>query len=157
MNPVRFEPSFINILYRSFEVSQSQVLSTLSHTPSETLKEFTESIIPFLEPISVLQNRTGLIMIPYTDTAQNTQFYIGEALIAEARVSIIGGSEGYGACLGYDLEQALAIALLDAALSGNIQTETILTFVHEQAALQAEADTALLRAVESTRAEMETF
>lgn len=138
-------------------LTQNEILSTLSHTNGESLKLFTESIIPFLEPINVLQNRTGLVMIPYTDMAQNTEFYIGEVLVAEARVRIADDFEGYGACLGYDLEQAIAIALLDAALTANIQTETIMTFIYEQAELQSETDTVLLRAVESTRAQMETF
>jgi len=137
--------------------TQSEYLSILSRAEVESLKLFADSIIPALEPIQVNQNRTGLVMIPYTDTAQNTQFYIGEALIAEARVTILNGTEGYGACMGYDLEQALAIALCDAALTAGVQTDSINAFVAQQAALQEEADDALLKAIESTRAEMETF
>ncbi len=138
--------------------TQSEYLSILSRAAVEPLKLFADTIIPALEPIQVKENRTGLVMIPYTDTAQNTQFYIGEALIAEARVTILNGAaEGYGACMGYDLEQALAISLCDAALTAGVQTDAIYTFIAAQATLQEEADDALLKAIESTRAEMETF
>ncbi len=137
--------------------SQSEYLSILSRTPADTLKFFADSIIPALEPIQVAYNRTGLVMLPYTDTAQNTIFHLGEVLIAEARVQIVGQVEGYGACLGQDVEQALGIALIDAAITANIEHAAILAFIAAQAHDQAESDADLLRAVESTRAEMATF
>ena len=66
-------------------------------------------------------------------------------------------SEGYGACLGRDLQQALAIALLDAALRADIETQKIQAFIAAQATQQHQADEDLLRQVETTRVEMETF
>jgi alpha-D-ribose 1-methylphosphonate 5-triphosphate synthase subunit PhnG len=76
--------------------------------------------------------------------------------MAEARVQL-DDQEGYGACLGRDLQQAIAIAILDAALQAGQQTETINAFLDRQAKQHAEADNTLLRKVESTRVEMETF
>lgn len=137
--------------------SQSTYLSILTHAPAESVKLFAESIMDHLGEITVLSNRVGLVMLPYTDTAHGTQFYLGEVLIAEARVQIAGGGEGYAAVMGHDLVQALGIALLDAALQANLETEKIAAFLHEHEQLQKAADEALLRAVESTRAEMETF
>src|SRR5579859_7845367 len=125
--------------------SQSDYLTILASTPAESVKELAESVIPSLEPIHVVYNRTGLVMLPGVDTAQGGVFYLGEVLIAEARVQIVNGVEGYGACMGYDLAQALAIALLDAALIAQIMAEPILRFVAEQAAKQAEADRMLLQ------------
>jgi alpha-D-ribose 1-methylphosphonate 5-triphosphate synthase subunit PhnG len=132
-------------------------LTTLTHAPPEAVKLLAESVIPHLEPINVLQSRTGLVMVPYTDSTQGTTFHLGEALIAEAHVEIANGVQGYAACLGRDLEQAMAVALLDAALTAGIERDRILAFVHEQARIQAEADDELLRQVEATRVEMETF
>jgi phosphonate C-P lyase system protein PhnG len=94
---------------------QSFYLSTLSRSPASEVKDFVDLLIPRLGEITVLSNRTGLVMVPMADTAQGTPFYVGEALIAEAHVRI-GQHEGYAACLGRDLEQALAIALIDAAI-----------------------------------------
>jgi alpha-D-ribose 1-methylphosphonate 5-triphosphate synthase subunit PhnG len=67
------------------------------------------------------------------------------------------GAEGYAACLGRDLEQALAIALLDAACAGGREIDRIAAFVAAQAAAQAAADEELSRQVERTRVELETF
>ncbi|HVO43853.1 MAG TPA: phosphonate C-P lyase system protein PhnG [Aggregatilineales bacterium] len=135
----------------------SQYLSVLSQAPADQVKALAEALIPSLEPITVLYDRTGLVMLPFTDTAQGDLFYLGEVLIAEARVRVVHEVEGYGACLGHDVEQALALALLDSALTAGIDTEPILSFLAAQAQAQAEADETLLRAVESTCAEMETF
>ncbi len=139
------------------DFAPSDILSILSRASAESTKLLADSLIPGLEPINVVYNRTGLVMLPYTDSAGGTIFHLGEVLIAEARIQIAAGVEGYGACLSLDLEQALAIALLDAALVAGISRKTILQYVSEQATAQADEDDALLRAVEATRAEMETF
>jgi alpha-D-ribose 1-methylphosphonate 5-triphosphate synthase subunit PhnG len=125
--------------------------------PAEAIKLFADEMIPHLGSITVLQNRTGLVMLPYTDSAQGTRFHLGEVLVAEAHVRLDSGIEGYAACVGRDLLQALAIALLDAALRAEIQIPAIEAFLIEQQIAQKEADEQLLRQVEATRVEMETF
>lgn len=132
-------------------------LSILSHAPAAQVKAFAEALIPELEPITVLENRTGLVMVPFSDTAQGATFYLGEVLVSEAQVRIASGAVGYGACLGRDLEWGMALALIDAALTAEIQAERIAAFIQSQFAQQAAADHEMLRAVESTRAELETF
>ncbi len=138
-------------------LSQSEYLSILTHTPAEQIKPIAESIIVSLGEVVVLTNRTGLVMLPYTDTASGTRFHLGEVLVSEARVRISGGVEGCALCIGRDLEQALAIALIDAALQAGIAQDLLSAFIDEQAALQRAADQALLSQVEATRVEMETF
>lgn len=137
--------------------SQSEYLTILTHAPAPAVKALAETVIPHLGSIRVLLNRTGLVMLPYTDTAQGARFHLGEVLVSESHVQIERGDQGYAVCSGRDLEQSLAIALLDAALTAQIMLDEILAFVAEQARAQAEADTALLRSVEATRVEMETF
>lgn len=136
---------------------QSEYLSLLTHTPAETIKLFADEIIPHLGNITVLKNRTGLVMLPYTDSAKGTRFHLGEVLVSEAHIQLENGIEGYAACTGRDLLQALAIALLDAALRANIQISTISAFLDAQREAQQQADKQLLRQVEATRIEMETF
>ncbi|NJM09164.1 phosphonate C-P lyase system protein PhnG [Candidatus Gracilibacteria bacterium] len=131
-------------------------LSVLARVPPAEIKAFVEELIPALEPIEVLVNRTGLAMLPMEEQVKGTTFYLGEVLLAEAHVRA-AGSEGYAACLGRDLEQALAIALLDAAQRGQVETDAIIDFVHLHAANQQAEDEALLRAVAATRVELETF
>jgi alpha-D-ribose 1-methylphosphonate 5-triphosphate synthase subunit PhnG len=138
-------------------MSQSHMLTTLTHAPADAVKLFADALIPDLGDVQVLVNRTGLVMLPYTDSAYGTRFHLGEVLVSESRVRIGQGAEGYAACLGRDLEQSLAIALIDAAAQAGVASEAIVRFVKEQAAAQQAADDLLLRQVEATRVELETF
>jgi alpha-D-ribose 1-methylphosphonate 5-triphosphate synthase subunit PhnG len=133
------------------------MLTTLTHAPADAVKLFADALIPDLGDVQVLVNRTGLVMLPYTDSAYGTRFHLGEVLVSESRVRIGQGAEGYAACLGRDLEQSLAIALIDAAAQAGVASEAIARFVKEQAAAQQAADDLLLRQVEATRVELETF
>lgn len=139
-------------------LNQSDVLSTLTQVPAETIKAFTEPMLDELGSISVLKNRTGLIMLPYRDTAQGELFHLGEVLVSEAHVKLQEhNSEGYAACLGRDLEQALAVAILDASLSAKQLVDPITEFFQAEKQKLADADETLLKQVEATRVEMETF
>ena len=137
-------------------MDQSTWLTVLARTPADALKPFVDGLIPMLPRVEVLESRTGLAMLPYTDTRAGTTFHLGEVLLAEGRVRL-DTHEGYGACAGRDLQQALAIAICDAALQGGLHEERIRTFLDEHARAQAEEDDLLRRQVEATRVEMETF
>ena len=149
--------------------SQSDYLSILSQAPAERIKPFVNDLIPELGEIEVIANRTGLVMLPYTDSVKGAVFHLGEVLVAEAHIRLggvsksNGGTEGYGSVLGRDLQQALAVALLDGALqhtTGEIGAETIQkieNFVQAEAEEQQAAQEELLKQVEATRVEMETF
>jgi alpha-D-ribose 1-methylphosphonate 5-triphosphate synthase subunit PhnG len=137
---------------------QSDYLSILTFAPADEVKRFTENILDDLGQISVLQNRTGLVMLPYRDTAQGSAFYLGEVLVAEAHVRLESHNvEGYAVCTGRDLEQALAISLLDAAIQAGVEKTRIESFVLEQQQRQQINDDTLFKQVESTRVVMETF
>lgn len=137
--------------------TQSEYLTILSHAPADAVKQLAEAVIPDLGGITVLQNRTGLVMLPYIDSAEGTQFHLGEVLISEAHIRLDNDAEGCGMCLGRDLEQAMALAVLDAALTARVQWGEITAFVAAQAEAQRQADETLLRQVQATRVEMETF
>src|SRR5262249_25920817 len=137
-------------------MDRGERLSVVCNTPADELKQFVDGILPALGPVEVLRNRTGLVMLPMEDSARGATFYLGEVLIAEAHVRL-GGTEGYAACVGRDLEQALAAAIVDAALAGGIIEDQVAPFVARQAAALAEQDANRLRQVEATRIEMETF
>jgi len=140
------------------QTPQGLWLSILNRVPAEEVKAFVEGLLPQLEPhpLEVLQNRTGLVMLPGQDTAQGECFHLGEVLVSEAWVRL-AGHQGYTLCLGRDLEQALAVAILDAALQADLETPLIQTFVNQHKILQQAQDLTLLRQVEATRVEMETF
>lgn len=134
-----------------------EILSILSQGRAERLKALAEPLIEALDPVYVLKSRTGLVMLPYTDTAKGSVFHLGEIMASEAHIRVQDGIEGYAVCMGRDLELAMALALVDAALTGGVEQQAILALVDEEALFQAENDVALLRGVAATRVEMETF
>ncbi|MFV9506070.1 MAG: phosphonate C-P lyase system protein PhnG [Oscillochloridaceae bacterium umkhey_bin13] len=137
-------------------MDEQTLLSTLARADIEAVKALAEELLPKLEPVEVVQNRTGLAMLPLRESAQGTSFYLGEVLLAEARVRA-AGSEGYAACLGRDLEQALALALIDAAHRAGIAGPQIVAFAQAQAIAIEAAEAELARAVGETRVDLETF
>lgn len=133
-----------------------QDLSVLARTNPDRIKAFVESLIPELEPIEVLQSRTGLVMLPMRDTAEGVAFHLGEVLVSEAHIRS-EGFDGYGMRCGHDLEASMAMALIDLALSKGIQSEACHAFCQLEAHRLREVDTETLRNVEATRVDMETF
>lgn len=140
---------------------QSRYLSILTAAPPQSVKQLVEELLERLPTVQVVTSRTGLAMLPFADSGQGVTFYLGETLLAEAHVQV-GGQEGYAACLGRDLEQAIALAILDATLqsqesAARAEQPLILTFVAAAAQEQEAQDVQLLRKVEATRVELETF
>ena len=113
-------------------------------------------MIDALDDIEVVTNRTGLAMLPMTDTARGADFHVGEVLVSEAHIRA-SGQEGYGMIIGRDLEQAMAMAVVDLAGAAGIASDAIEGLVTSEAARQADEDRETLRRVEATRVAMETF
>ena len=146
--------------------TQSACLDVLCRTPAENLKTLANQLLPELErlgSLEVLQNRTGLVMLPYRDTVQGTQFFLGEVLVAEGHVRLTPSVEaslstdGYGAILGRDLEAALSVALIDLSVQLGVNEPSLTAFLEREKTVQDGADELLWRKVESTRVQMETF
>lgn len=65
---------------------------------------------------NVAEPRQGLVMCEVRETARNSRFYLGEALMTECRVRI-GDTEGLGCALGGNGQLARSLAVVDAAFS----------------------------------------
>ena len=137
-------------------IDHGRLLDVLARADVARLMALAETLLPLLGAVEVVQSRTGLVMLPMRDTVQGTDFHLGEVLVAEAHLRATGG-EGYGMIVGRDLEHAMAMAVVDAAIACLGQTPTISAFLQSQVAAQAAADTARLQAIEATRVDMETF
>jgi alpha-D-ribose 1-methylphosphonate 5-triphosphate synthase subunit PhnG len=135
--------------------AHADLLAVLARADVARLCAFAETLLPQLAQVEVLQSRTGLVMLPIRDTVQGTDFHLGEVLVAEAHLRA-AGTEGYGMVVGRNLEQAMAMAVIDSVASLG-QSPEILAFLAGEAAGIAATDTARLRAVEATRVDMETF
>ena len=135
---------------------KSEVLSILARADDARLKALADGLIAPLGEIEVVQNRTGLVMLPMRDTVKGGAFHLGEVLVAEAHIRS-AGTEGYGMRRGRDLEAAMAMALIDLAMRRGIARAQIDEFLTEEATAQTLADQTTLRCIEATRVQMETF
>lgn len=133
-----------------------EVLNVLARCDANRLKALADPLIAELGDVEVIENRTGLVMLPMRDTAQGTHFHLGEVLVSEARIAA-DGADGYGMRRGRDLEAAMAMAVVDACLALGRATESCLSFVEAEARRLDEIDRATLCRVEATRVDMETF
>ncbi|MGK6315477.1 phosphonate C-P lyase system protein PhnG [Neorhizobium sp. DT-125] len=136
----------------------AQALDILAASRPEAIRACAEDVLTDLGSVSVLANRTGLAMLPFVDTVRNTAFHLGEVLVAEAHIRVPDRDvEGYGAVTGRDLEHAMAMAVIDAAIAAGHRTDLILEFLDAEQRRQEESDRERLRKVEATRVQMETF
>ena len=88
----------------------------LAEGRAQLARELAALVEASVEVVEVAAPHQGLVMCQVRETARNSRFYLGEALMTECRVRI-GDTEGLGAVLGMDTERARAMAVVDAALS----------------------------------------
>lgn len=138
--------------------AHAQMLDILAASRPEAIKACAENVLDGLGNVSVITNRTGLAMLPFVDTVRNTAFHLGEVLVAEAHIRVGERNvEGYGAITGRDLEHAMAMAVIDAAIAASHRTGPILELLDAERLHQEETDRERLKKVEATRVQMETF
>ena len=82
----------------------AEALNLLARARPEGLKALAESLLDGLGEITVITNRTGLVMVPMRDTVENVDFHLGEVLVSEAQIADPTGHIGYGMVTGRDLE-----------------------------------------------------
>ena len=131
-------------------------LSVLARADAAKLKTFAETLIPDLGEIEVVQSQSGLVMLPMRDTAKGVAFHLGEVLMSEAHIRK-GEAQGYGMRRGHDLEASMAMALVDLAMAKGVRRADCKAFCDAQAEALQQADDDVLRRVEATRVNMETF
>ena len=134
-----------------------ETLSILARARPAPLKALAETLLEHLGDITVITNRTGLVMVPMRDTVENVDFHLGEVLVSEAHIADAAGRVGYGMITGRDLERAMAMAVVDLFLAVDPGTDAVTHFLETEQLHLAALDEALMRRVEATRVEMETF
>lgn len=135
----------------------SEALTVLARARPAPLKALAEVLLDRLGDITVIANRTGLVMVPMRDTVENVDFHLGEVLVSEAHIADAEGRVGYGMIAGRDLERAMAMAVIDLSLADGKPPTDVAQFIEAERLHQAALDEALMRRVEATRVEMETF
>lgn len=137
-------------------MEHAELLSVLSQAGKTALRDLSEQVLSKLGDLEVLENQTGLVMLPYRDTVEGVAFHLGEVLVAQAHIRQ-QDLQGYGMVLGRDLEHAMQVAVLDLGWQKGIFKAEIEQLVKSEKAEQDLQDQLLLRHVEATRVEMETF
>lgn len=138
--------------------THAQALEILAAGRPGNVKAAAEKVLDTLGDVDVVVNRTGLAMLPLVDTVRGTAFHLGEVLVSEAHIRVPDRAvEGYGAVVGRNLEHAMAMAVIDAAITAIHQTDLILELLDAERCHQEEEDRQLLQKVEATRVQMETF
>lgn len=135
----------------------AEALNLLARARPEGLKALAEQLLENLADISVIENRTGLVMVPMRDTVENVDFHLGEVLVSQAHITDPAGHVGYGMVTGRDLERAMAMAVVDLAMAIDPAAAPISQFMASERDHLARLDDARMRRVEATRVEMETF
>ncbi|MFK0160956.1 phosphonate C-P lyase system protein PhnG [Rhizobium sp. NPDC090279] len=142
----------------SASYTHAQALEILAAARPATIKAAAEKVLDTLGEVDVVVNRTGLAMLPLIDTVRGTAFHLGEVLVSEAHIRVPDRTvEGYGAVVGRDLEHAMAMAIIDAAIAAGHRADLILELLDAERRHQQEEDQQLLKKVEATRVQMETF
>ena len=134
-----------------------EMLAILARARPDRLKQHAENLLGELGDITVLANRTGLVMVPMRDTVQNVDFHLGEVLVSEAHITDPAGHVGYGMVTGRDLERAMAMAVIDLSVAVRGRDAASASFLAEEKAHLAHVEDERMRQVEATRVEMETF
>lgn len=137
--------------------NHAATLDILARAQPERLKQFAETLLDAMADVTVLTNRTGLVMVPMRDTVENVDFHLGEVLVSEAHIADGAGHIGYGMVTGRDLERAMAMAVVDLHLAARGEEPALTRFLLEEKTQLAASDTLRMRQVEATRVEMETF
>lgn len=127
---------------------QAERVGILGYAPADDVRAFVASILPDLGQIEVISVQTGLLNFGETPDSDNSPRYAPvDLLVTEAHVLLAGMTDGYSAVFGGDTLHAIAVAILDAALRAEVNTEAHLAlqrnierFIDAQAALLAQVD-----------------
>ena len=134
-----------------------EMLDILARARPHRLKHHAETLLAGMGDITVIANRTGLVMVPMRDTVKNVDFHLGEVLVSEAHITDAAGHVGFGMVTGRDLERAMAMAVIDLSVAARGQDDVTTSFLEQERAHLAATDEERMRQVEATRVEMETF
>ncbi|MEG0259111.1 MAG: phosphonate C-P lyase system protein PhnG [Lysinibacillus sp.] len=109
------------------------------------------------ELIEIQAPREGLVMVKMRESAQQSQFYIGEMLVTETKVKI-GEDFGLGLVREYDPELSKALAIIDAAYNGQLPEvavwEGIFTKLSQRLELEQQD---IKRSIERTKVQFDTM
>ena len=70
--------------------------------------------------VMIEEPNNGLVMVKIRETAQKSQFYLGEVFVTECKVQI-NGCSGIGMIQGHQPDKAYQLAVVDAAFNARLK------------------------------------
>lgn len=101
------------------QVKRAERTKLLIEVGREDALQMANEVCCQYEVIEIQAPREGLVMIKMRESAQQSLFYIGETLVTETKVKI-GEAFGLGLVREYEPELSKALAIIDAAYSGQL-------------------------------------
>ncbi|TDF94738.1 phosphonate C-P lyase system protein PhnG [Paenibacillus piri] len=99
----------------------------------------------------------GLVMVKVRETAQKSQFYLGEVLVTECKVRV-SGKIGVGMVKGDEPEKACDLAIIDAAYAAGLEETMAWSAILEaESSRLAEERAAFQAKVLRTKVDFETM
>ena len=110
-------------------LSRERRLEALGLADEATLVALADRVLETL-PVEVSRGpQVGLLMVRVEEPSQGAVFNFAEVTVSEAEVTAVGGGRGYAMVMGRRPEQALAAAVLDAALEAGHEAAGDITAV----------------------------
>jgi len=110
------------------QAARKRALDILATAPAKALAERWHAFGDKPDHQRLRGPETGLVMVRGRAGGGGAPFNLGEATVSRASVRIVTGEVGHGYCLGRDLDQAEAIAVIDALRqrdAGRVDAEII--------------------------------
>jgi len=114
-------------------MDKKRLTSILSKSDRSVVASLSGKIQQSHQPVIIKEPGKTLTMIKMREPVKQSLFYLGEVIVSEAAVEI-NGMKGYAVVMGDDLEKALDMAIIDAAINCGIFTgmETLLALEQQQ-------------------------
>ena len=100
-------------------MNQEHMMVVLGSLDLQGLQEIAAKIAATSTIAIMKPAHTALVMMGVKDSVQMVPFYLGEVLISQCAVTV-DETIGYGFMMGEDLEKVYCLAVIEAALVGNI-------------------------------------
>ncbi len=124
-------------------MKKRRISKILARAGKDQVKRLADEIKKDYSPVIVKAPEKSLTMIRMREPVQESLFYLGEVIVSEAIVDLVG-AKGVAVLMGDDFDKVLDMAVIDAACNkGVFQRYDILEQLEKEQTLRLEKENAL--------------
>lgn len=124
-------------------MEKRRISKILARAGKDQVKRLADEIKKDYSPVIVKAPEKSLTMIRMREPVQESLFYLGEVIVSEAIVDLVG-AKGVAVLMGDDFDKVLDMAVIDAACNkGVFQRYDILEQLEKEQTLRLEKENAL--------------